>query len=330
MTASLSTQGIPSRERVEFWVEVATRSFVTHEFASLNGPDFNAELQPGAIVGLGASTFKCDPCQVVRTAQDIARDDADDILLTLQLSGKGCFEQDDRQSVTGPGDFVLVDAHRPFTIKFPEPMSTVAFKLQRDAIEGRLGDTRKMLARKISVADAVGSIVSGFLGMLPERASLLDAAANSQICEQAIDLIALAFSAQVGISGPPQAAQRATALFRLKSVIETNLRDYALKPSVIAAKLGTSVRYANDLLSKEGFSIERYVLHRRLERCRYALEDPTQTHRKIGEIAFAWGFSDLSHFARRFRRAYGTSPGEWRRKALEALTLVEEKKLLEC
>jgi AraC-like DNA-binding protein len=77
------------------------------------------------------------------------------------------------------------------------------------------------------------------------------------------------------------------------------------------------VRYANDLLSQEGSSIERYVLHRRLERCRQALEDTAQANRMIGEIAFAWGFSDLSHFGRRFRAAYGMTPGDYRRRGRE-------------
>ena len=75
------------------------------------------------------------------------------------------------------------------------------------------------------------------------------------------------------------------------------------------------MRYANALLSQVGFSVERYILHRRLEHCRQALEDLAQARRMIGEIAFSWGFSDLSHFGRRFRAAYGLTPGDYRRRA---------------
>ena len=42
--------------------------------------------------------------------------------------------------------------------------------------------------------------------------------------------------------------------------------------------------------------------------------DPRRAHRTIGEIAFAWGFSDLSHFGRRFKAEFGVSPGEYRRR----------------
>jgi AraC family transcriptional activator of tynA and feaB len=32
----------------------------------------------------------------------------------------------------------------------------------------------------------------------------------------------------------------------------------------------------------------------------------------ISEIAYAWGFNDLSHFNRAFRARFGMTPREWR------------------
>jgi AraC-like DNA-binding protein len=75
------------------------------------------------------------------------------------------------------------------------------------------------------------------------------------------------------------------------------------------------------LLAEENWSLERYLNERRLERCRSALEDAAQSHRSIGEIAFKWGFSDLSHFGRRFKARYGLSPSDYRRQAQEFATL---------
>jgi AraC-like DNA-binding protein len=100
---------------------------------------------------------------------------------------------------------------------------------------------------------------------------------------------------------------------RLKAGIEVRLSDPNLRPAEAAAAAGISVRYANALLGQEGLSIERYIVHRRLQRCRDAIEDPSQAHRKIGDIAFGWGFSDLSHFTRRFRDTFGMTPGDCRR-----------------
>ena len=150
--------------------------------------------------------------------------------------------------------------------------------------------------------------------MLPGRLDTLDGPVGVTIAEQALDLVALAFSAGTQQSGVSLSSSRATTLLRLKSVIESRLHETDLRPAAVAAETGISVRYANTLLSAEGSSLERYILNRRLERCRRALEDPRHAHRTIGEIAFAWGFSDLSHFTRRFKAKFGVSPGEYRRQ----------------
>ena len=47
-------------------------------------------------------------------------------------------------------------------------------------------------------------------------------------------------------------------------------------------------------------------------RSRQALEDPAQRTRTVSDIAYSFGFSDLSHFARRFKAEFGRSPSECR------------------
>jgi AraC-like DNA-binding protein len=111
----------------------------------------------------------------------------------------------------------------------------------------------------------------------------------------------------------------------LKSAAAAGLCDPELKPAAVATAAGVSVRYANALLSNEGTSLERYIQDRRLERCHGALGDPAHAHRTIGEIAYSWGFSDLSHFGRRFKAEYGCSPSDYRRLMKEMPGSVGER-----
>jgi transcriptional regulator GlxA family with amidase domain len=53
-----------------------------------------------------------------------------------------------------------------------------------------------------------------------------------------------------------------------------------------------------------------YVSMRRVERAKLMM---TSTGQQLIEIALACGFSDQSHFSRRFHRLIGISPGKWRR-----------------
>ena len=56
----------------------------------------------------------------------------------------------------------------------------------------------------------------------------------------------------------------------------------------------------------------RYIWRRRLEAARDALLDASEK-RRIGEIAFHFGFSSEAHFARAFRSAFGKTASETRR-----------------
>lgn len=76
-------------------------------------------------------------------------------------------------------------------------------------------------------------------------------------------------------------------------------------PSSIPAAAGISIPYADDLLAEENTSLYRLIQARRLARCRRCLEDPTQAHRTISEIAYAWAFSDMTHFDAALRKPLG-------------------------
>jgi AraC-like DNA-binding protein len=318
MAVTYSTSNAHPRDSISYWVEVATKAFVRHEFKALGGPAYRGDIHAGALDGLGVSSFECDSCEVNRSSADIARADSDDVLLVLQLSGIGHFGQDGRHDVNRRGNFLLIDTRRPFTIHFPERIRSVTFKIDRPAIEARLGNLGALTARSIKPEGPVAGLASGFLSMLVARVDLVAGAAASKLADQALDLIALAATAEFGQSGVALSSVRSTTLLRLKSVIEARLREPDVRPAAIAAEVGISVRYANALLSQEDSSVERYLLQRRLERCRQTLDDPAQAHRMIGEIAYAWGFSDLSHFGRRFRNVYGMTAGDYRRRSQEA------------
>ncbi len=57
-----------------------------------------------------------------------------------------------------------------------------------------------------------------------------------------------------------------------------------------------------------GIAPSRYVLTRRLERAKQAIEAGSP----LADAAAAAGFADQSHMTRQFRKAYGLSPGQWR------------------
>ena len=74
-----------------------------------------------------------------------------------------------------------------------------------------------------------------------------------------------------------------------------------------------SERYVHKLFERAGTTFACYVMERRLEGVARDLRDPAMAGRAIGDMAFDWGFADLSHFARRFKQRFGCTPRDWRR-----------------
>jgi AraC-like DNA-binding protein len=107
-------------------------------------------------------------------------------------------------------------------------------------------------------------------------------------------------------------AVRAARLERARRHVERHLAEPGLTVAGVAAAAGVSVRQLHLLFEPTGESFARYLQRRRLEETRAALADPAGAGRTVAEIAFAWGFADLTTFYRAFRRAYGAAPGELR------------------
>jgi len=304
------------RDRLAYWYDVACKVFVKHECRVENSPVFDASILRGTLGEVNIIEVESRGLNYAAvTARDIANAEDGVFLLGLQLEGRATVIQDGREAALHPGDLALLDAQRSYTSHYSSKWRRLFVKIPHRALKARLAPTSQLTARAVRRDSGVGCILSDYIRLLPPRIGSLQPIERERIGEQLLDLIALALGAQRGTDETPSlSSARAVALLQLRSVIEARLHDPSLDPESAAAAAGISVRYANSLLAHEGLSLERLIVARRLERCRMALADPRQAHRSVGEIAYAWGFSDQSHFTRRFKAAFGCSPSDFRKQ----------------
>jgi AraC-like DNA-binding protein len=316
MDKVLAMSDIHPRDRIAYWVDVASKAIVNHECRVKTPSAFDATMLRASLGELSVMSIESLGLESVKhTARGIAHGEDDVFLLYLQLTGSAAFSQDGREAVIHPGDLVLLDAQRPFFCRYGH-RKQITIKIPHRSLKARLASSSQLTARAMRRRDGVCALASDFIRLIPEYIDALQQAAKLQITEHVLDLAALALASETGQDTPAVSSGRAVALLRLRMAIESRLTDPALDPSTAAAAAGISVRYANDLLSQQGSSLGRFIVSRRLERCRSTLEDPQQSHRTISEIAYAWGFSDVSHFHRRFKAAFGCSPRDYRSQRL--------------
>jgi AraC-like DNA-binding protein len=313
MGTLLSMSEIHPRDRVACWHELADKAIVPHASQIASPASFDATIDCARLGDLGILSIESRGLQSVnRAARNIAHSADNIFLLCVQIYGSATICQDGRETVIHPGDFALLDAQRPYVCRY-EHRKQITVKIPHRSLKARVGSSANLTARAVRGTDGIGGLATGYIKLISDRIDTLESAAQTQIAEHVLDLAALALATATGSDTPSLSSGCSLTLLQLRTAIETRLSDPALDSQSAAAAAGISVRYANALLSKQGTSLERLIVSRRLGHCRRALEDPAQSHRAIGEIAYAWGFGNQSHFNRRFKAEFGCSPSEYRR-----------------
>jgi AraC-like DNA-binding protein len=310
MRKLFSTGDVHPRDRFDYWLDVACREITILDGVPDNRLAFEAEMQTGSLAEIRLLNFKSSPAQVAHTTRylEAARDE---LFICHQVSGQQLLEQNGRNVMLKAGDATLLDPLLPYTANHSTPLNLLILKVPRLALEARIGKTLQIVARSIRPSDADGGLISSLLAMLPGCADRLPPTTSEVFSNQLLDLIALSF-AHMGAARPKVSSSQAVVSMKVRAAIESRLADPALDSDAVAAAAGISVRYANEVLAREGTSVARLIRTRRLERCQRALRDPTQAHRTVSEIAYGWGFSDMTHFGRSFRAAFGMLPSDFR------------------
>ena len=311
MKTIFSTADIRPSDRYDCWHDVARRYLVDHDSRPDCRLSFEATLGTAALEDLALISFEASPMTVSHLERHIAHAE-DELLVCRQLTGTLLLEQNGRRATLDAGDLALLDPRLPYTGRLSGHPATLVLKVPRQRLVARIGRTGSMIACALRSNSGENGLISQFLALLPTHVENLGASAGI-VAEQTLDLLGLALAKAAGTSRPQVSSPRFVVLMQLRSAIDKRLTDPTLNPAVVAAAAGVSVRYANAVLADEHTSIARLIQTQRLERCRQALSDPMQVYRTVAEIAYGWGFSDMTHFGRRFKSAFGLLPSEYRR-----------------
>lgn len=252
---------------------------------------------------------------VHRQQNDIRRDDKDFYYLVMQMNGSGLMCQDDGQTLLKPNDLVLLDVNKPCDFYFTGLSDQLSLIIPRRHIERRFRNRHILLNHRIAADTRLGTLI----GMLAQQLFDLgeaDAEEAEALLDALLTLMRPNVSESLALPTPYQEQTQAYMLQKAKAFIEAELMNNALSPSLIADRIGTSVRNLHRLFANSDTTIGRYILERRLEQCAENLKNDG-AYEKVSSVAYNWGFNDVSHFSRSFKARFGISPREFRQRQPE-------------
>ena len=313
MQVVLATSTVAETKRLQFWRDAVCDTFVELDCRALSEAPFFGEITTAQCDEMHFSRVRSDGQIVDRTRSRIRNAREEVVLVSVQIRGRGGVAQDGRQAILQPGDFACYDSTRPYTLSFDAQFEQIVLHLPRKAMVRRIGPMEAVTATRVAAASPLGSLVAPFIRNTASMVSEVGGATAARLSDVCLGLVATALGDLTSCRPLNDTPTRAALTFRAKTLIERNLDDAELNSEKVAAMMGISSRYLQDLFHSESQTVSEWIWSRRLEKARRDLLDPLLVRESVTQIALACGFSDLAHFSRRFRAAYSMSPRECRR-----------------
>ena len=308
-----STNDLPINERQEWLHEVICREYANVEIT----PPANGELFNEMIIypwnNLRLSSIRSNEITLKRKSHEPDSFNQDAYFAVILLSGKYHLQQNGKEVHLKPGDITLYDATLAHQISCAENFSKLIISIPRSNFRDRIAGVEHCTALRIPGNSGIGAIAANFIRSTLSQTNQLTTAEFPSLSKYSLNLLTLAL-ATVRPANFNLSKSRSFTLNRIKAYIEENLSDSDINPTIVANEVGLSARYINRLFKDDETSLMRYICQRRLENCRNDLLDPVHIGDRISDIAFRWGFNNLSHFSRVFKQRYDYSPKDYRHK----------------
>lgn len=299
-----STLGVPEEQTEGFWRECIRRSLLELDVEVLAG--FTGTLRRRSIGRLQVNHITVHGTQVLkRTPAAIARCARPRFILIRMRGGSAWLHHPGGELPLRTDECVLLDSREPYELTVSGGSESLSFHLPVDWLENHLPDPQ------VAVAVALGNR-QPWAGLLRDTMETIhadrQAPAPHFVAENLCTALALTVDA---------IELRSTRHLRktFKSLQET-LASLASTCNVTAGEIaqahGISLRYLHAIYSANGTSYGRELIRLRLERARRLLLASPESNNSIEDIAWQCGFSDTSHFRRRFRAQFGVSPSAMR------------------
>jgi AraC family transcriptional activator of tynA and feaB len=304
-----STDGVDQRRALAYWVDTVCDRFLeldidtpvrSHFRACLDQIDFG----PATLSFVGAASQ-----HIRRTPAKISRTRYPTYFLMQFRVGHGTLRQRGKEFQARAGECVLIDGTEPYDLDCPQATTAAILRMPEDWLRRWLPNPEVSSPTLFAHGDWSAALCSAMSSLRLETCSDL-ALPRSAVAEHIAALLTLA------VGRGSEAESPRSLLSDLIVTLRDRLEETDLSPLAVAAQHDISKRTLHYAFAAAGTTFVEQLMKMRLERAREILADPRQAAPRIEDVATRCGFTDPSHFARRFRQMYGHAPLQYRRAVL--------------
>ncbi len=304
----VSTTGVPTAERLEFWQATVSASLrpVLLTPAQAFGREFQAEFLR---VDAGAAKITrglVDPVRSVQTPA-LARQQSGNLIVTLQESGRTGLESRSGAIVVPARSVLIQSDDEPVVHTHLDRTGMVLLSVDADRLSLPTTSLREHMNVALPVDAMLRAVVLGAAETARHAGRTMDATGMEAYLTGVVELVLRT------VTGRAE-DHASSAGVRRQQVHDTVLARYSdphLTVGVVAEKLGVSVRRLHQLFAGED-SVTAQIRTARMECAVRLLQDPAWSSQPVAAVAQRCGFLDHSQFSRAFRQHTGSSPSAFR------------------
>lgn len=269
---------------------------------------FRASLRHKIIGDINVIESRCDPCTGVRTALHAARIEEPSVILLSYLEGGEHIEFGNQRYTLSAGDTFVWDSSKATQFEVYQPLHKVALAMPARLLSHGVLTALNKIPRKFDNSCGSRFLLNSLIRAVADR-DFDNAEIESSTLLDAVNAFILG-AARVDKSPDTSLCEQQRR--QVLRYIEQNLSDPLLSIAQIAAKHRVSKRYLHWLFRTEPYTVNELIILKRLEGCKNDLLSDAKQNTHVSQIAYAWGFANISHFSKRYRARYGESPSETR------------------
>src|SRR5277367_904168 len=306
---SWSTEHLQPSKALPYWRDVICENLLQMHIQSSQERAFFGHIEKHAFGPIKANFISVSEQKVWR--ERTAACNAKDHLFHLIHVRRGVqlAEQYGRNLRVEAGDCLLIDCLAAFEFDFPKGVDALVLEIGRDWLKGWLPAPEDAAAHLIDGRSGWGATLASALANITPTTVGASGLPPTAVAEQIVSLLGLA----AATDDPSPTTHKRALLRRVTETIRERCHEPDLDPATVAAALGLSRRYVHLLFASAGTTFSQELYACRLHRAQRLLCDKRFDALGIAEIAWNCGFSAPSHFTRRFRDRFGSSPSAYRR-----------------
>ena len=314
MNLVFTTEDLEPSKRYAAWQGAICDVYVHVDVEAEKRSDYQGFIREARFGAVTMTDVLLSEQRITRRERHIAKLDKDCYYVEFVQQGKINVLQAGQSLLTNPGVGAIFSASEAYDLECMGKVRSLYLEIPRAEFASRFNASKIPVAMTMATGRGLGRIAAEFCATLASEGSPLDEAARARLGDELMDVLALALDMGDRDELSEDTTAQKARLRSVKAWIEEHLIDPDLSLERIAKNNGVSLRHLHYLFRLTEVSVSEWILDRRLQRCYDMLTRPELRSLSLTEVAYRCGFRSSSHFSTVFRRRFGHSPSELRKR----------------